>query len=271
MVGTQRTTHIDDLTRAMHGEVRAVFNPARSNMNILEQGPPTPESIEIYAPIFRPEMDDPNAEVIGVLSLSRSPLELNRTIQEGLYLQWMVIGAGGIILFTALYRLFTLVYSRQKMAESRFTKLTAEHDRIVQLEKLSAMGEIVSEIAHQINNPLVGVINLTQMAERDPEISARMKRLLAAIRTSGVECSEFVQRLLRLNQIARSEPQRVEINDLVRDTIAFFHQTIGKHHRVIYEPPDTEVTTIREGAPPASPDTGKSVRMSPENVCRDNE
>ncbi|MCX7150121.1 MAG: ATP-binding protein [Rhodocyclales bacterium] len=244
LVGTKRTSHIDDLTRAMHGEIRAVLNSKESNGNILNQGTSTPESIEIYAPIFQSKLDKPNAEVIGVLSLYRSPLGLNETIRHGLYLLWAVIGATGIILFSALYKLFTLVYSRQKLAELRFTKLSEEHDRIVQLEKLSAMGEIVSEIAHQINNPLVGVINLTQIAERDPDISPKTRRLLAAIEKSGIECSDFVQRLLRLNQAARSEPQLVEVNELVRDTIAFFHQTIGKHHTVIFAESDSHVMIL---------------------------
>lgn len=241
MIGTKQTSHIDNLTRAMRGEVRAAFDSEQTKSDIPKYRSPTPESIEIYAPIFEAKLGKPTAEVIGVLSLHRAPLELNQTIWKGLYLLWMVIGATGIILFSALYKLFTLVYSRQKLAESRFTKLTAEHDHIVQLEKLSAMGEIVSEIAHQINNPLVGVINLAQIAERDPEISAKTRRLLAAIEKSGVECSDFVQRLLRLNQAARSEPQSVEVNDLVRDTIAFFHQTIGKHHTLTFAESDKNV------------------------------
>lgn len=241
MIGTKQTSHIDNLTRAMRGEVRAAFDSEQTNIAIPKYRSPTPESIEIYAPIFEEKQGRPTAEVIGVLSLHRAPLELNQTIWKGLYLLWMVIGATGIILFSALYKLFTLVYSRQKLVESRFTKLTAEHDHIVQLEKLSAMGEIVSEIAHQINNPLVGVINLAQIAERDPEISAKTRRLLAAIEKSGVECSDFVQRLLRLNQAARSEPQSVEVNDLVRDTIAFFHQTIGKHHTLAFAESDKNV------------------------------
>lgn len=240
-VGTKQTSHIDNLTRAMHGEVRAAFDSEQINIDSPKDRSSKPESVEIYAPIFEAKQGKPTAEVIGVLSLHRAPLELNQTIRHGLYLLWVVIGATGIVLFSALYKLFTLVYSRQKSAELRFTKLSEEHERIVQLEKLSAMGEIVSEIAHQINNPLVGVINLTQIAERDPEISAKTRRLLAAIQKSGIECSDFVQRLLRLNQAARSEPQSVEVNDLVRDTITFFHQTIGKHHAVTFAESDSHV------------------------------
>ena len=110
--------------------------------------------------------------MIGVLALYRDPQDLNRTIREGLYLLWAVTGAAGLVLFLALYKVFNLVYSRQKTAESKFSKLTLEHERIVQIEKMSAMGELVGESAHQLNNPLVGVINLTQLAERkvnDPQ------------------------------------------------------------------------------------------------------
>jgi len=244
MLGTKQTTHPGDLTRAMNGEIRAVFNSEETGPSTSKQGAQTSESIEIYTPIFEAKQDKSAAKVIGVLSLSRSPLALNQTIRDGLYLLWTVIGVTGLVLFSALYKLFTLVYSRQKLAESRFTKLSADHDHIVQLEKLSAMGEIVSEIAHQINNPLVGVINLAQVAERDPEISEKTRRLLVAIEKSGIECSDFVQRLLRLNQAARSEPQVVEINDLVRDTIAFFHQTIGKHHALIFAESDKRLTMV---------------------------
>ncbi|MCX7173571.1 MAG: ATP-binding protein [Proteobacteria bacterium] len=242
LVGTKRTSHMNDLTRAMQGEVRAVFDSEQNSLDVSAQRPATPESIEIYAPIYQAKTGTASPEVMGVLSLSRSPLELNNTIRKGRYLLWMVIGIGGALLFAALYKLFVLVYSRQKIAELQFTKLTTEHNQIVQLEKLSAMGEIVSEIAHQINNPLVGVINLSQVAERDPEISAKTRRLLTAIQKSGIECSDFVQRLLRLNQAARSEPQSVHLNDLVRDTITFFHQTIGKNHTVTFTESDDNVT-----------------------------
>ena len=241
LVGTKRTSHMNDLTRAMHGEVRAVFGSQQTNLDTLAPSSATPESIEIYAPIYQSKLDTASKGIMGVLSLSRSPLELNNTIRNGLYLLWIVIGIGGATLFAALYKLFILVYSRQKMAELQFTTLTAEHNQIVQLEKLSAMGEIVSEIAHQINNPLVGVINLSQIAERDPEISTKTRRLLVAIQKSGIECSDFVQRLLRLNQAARSEPQSVHLNDLVRDTITFFHQTIGKNHTVTFAESESNV------------------------------
>jgi signal transduction histidine kinase len=240
LLGTQRTAHMEHLTRAMHGEVQAVFNPAKHNSNVFDQGPATPGTIEFYVPLLH-KTENHSSDVIGVLSLYRSPDQLNETIRRGLYLLWSVIGVAGLILFIALFKLFNMVYSRQKNVERQFSKLTAEHQRIVQIEKLSAMGELVGEIAHQLNNPLVGVLNLTQLAEREIGDPQRVKELLAEVRKAGIECREIVQRILRINQISRSEPQATNMKELVQDTIKFCYQSIGRHHVVEFEAPNQDV------------------------------
>ncbi|MBK5205483.1 MAG: HAMP domain-containing histidine kinase [Polaromonas sp.] len=242
LLGTKDTAHPDRLTRAMGGEVQAVFNSASSdNINTPEQELPDPATIECYVPIFEGGTNANAAGVIGVLSLYRDPHDLNRTIQHGLYLLWTVIGGAGLVLFVALYQLFSLVYSRQRNAESKFSKLTVEHERIVQIEKMSAMGELVGEIAHQLNNPLVGVINLTQLAERQVQNPQRVAELLAEVRKAGTECRDIVQRILRINQISRSAPHPTDIKELVRDTITFCHQSIALHHAVDFVAPEQKI------------------------------
>jgi signal transduction histidine kinase len=179
--------------------------------------------------------------VIGVLSIYRDPHELNRTIRQGLYLLWTIIGAAGLVLFVALYTLFKLVYSRQKSAESKFSKLTVEHERIVQIEKMSAMGELVANIAHQLNNPLVGVINLTQLAERQLKDPNRVSELLAEVRKAGAECRDIVHRILRISQISRSTLQPTDVKELVQDTITFCHQSIDRNQALEFAAPEGKV------------------------------
>ena len=240
LLGTKRTTHIEHLTLAMHGEVQAVFNSAIHDSNIFDPGSAKPATIEFYVPLLHTTAEH-SPDVIGVLSLYRSPEQLNKTIRHGLYLLWFVIGLAGLILFIALFKLFNIVYSRQKHAELQFSKLTADHQRLVQLEKLSAMGGLVGEIAHQLNNPLVGMLNLTQLAEREAGDPQRVKELLAEVRKAGIECREIVQRILRINQISRSEPQSTDMKELVRDTITFCHQSIGRQHIVDFDEPGEDV------------------------------
>ena len=241
LVGTKITGHPDLLAKAFGGEVQAVFN--------LPQQTPTARAnlaepfgtIECYVPIFAAKGGAPASTAIGVLSLYRDPQDLNQTIQRGLHLLWIIIGGGGVILFVALYRVFSLVHRRQETAESSLSKLTLEHERIVQIEKMSAMGELVGEIAHQLNNPLVGVINLTELAQRNVRDPQRVSELLTDVNKAGVECRDIVQRILRINQASRSTLQETNVTELVQDTIAFCQQSVDLHHAVNFSAPDTAI------------------------------
>ncbi|MCB8747458.1 HAMP domain-containing histidine kinase [Rhodoferax sp. U2-2l] len=245
LVGTRQTDNPDRLALAMQGVVQAVFNPVSDRFEASQQGQGSQGTIECYVPIFSQTTPQtgPQAQtqVIGVLSLYRNPHALNQTIQHGLVLLWAVIGGGGLILFLVLYKVFSVAYRRQQVAESELGKLTSEHERIVQLAKMSAMGELVGEIAHQLNNPLVGVINLSQLAEREVHDPQRVAELLAEVRKAGTECRDIVQRILRINQTSRSTLAPTHLIALVQDTITFCHQSIDLKHAVDFVAPQQEV------------------------------
>lgn len=239
LVGKHVTAHEHDLGGAIHGETRAVVNPA-DRPSHADEGLPEQELIEFYVPfrIARPGINGEPAT--GAVSLYRSAKELNFTIRRGLALLWLVSGLGGALLFAALYWLFRSVYRRQRAAESKFAKLSSEHERIVQMEKLSAMGQMVGEIAHQFNNPLVGVINLAQRAEKQTDNPQRVKELLGEIRQAGEHCSGFVRRMLEFTRMSHSEPQATDLALLARETIAFFRQTVGEESRIDFVAPEEE-------------------------------
>lgn len=240
LVGRHRTAHVEDLEKALGGATRAVLNPAERPSH-ADEGLPAEELIEFYIPFSVARVGSAGDTTRGAFSIYRSARELNDTIRRGLLLLWLVKGFGGVVLFLALYGLFSSVYRRQRAAEHRFAKLSTEHERIVQMEKLSAMGRMVVEIAHQFNNPLLGVINLAQMAERKADKPERVKELLAEIRKAGEHCSGFVQRMLRFTQLAHSEPQPTEMRALVRETIAFLAQSLGRPADVAFAAPEHDV------------------------------
>ena len=240
LIGTMRTTHLERLSKAMDGQVQAIFNTIRSESSSEPQGARGAGMIECYVPILTYVSSQSAPTAIGVLSLYRQPEDLNQTIRRGLYLLWAIIGGTGLVLFFALYWLFNLVYTRQRTAELKFSKLSVEHERIVQIEKMSAMGELVANIAHQLNNPLVGVINMTQLAQRqvqDPQVA----ELLAEVRKAGTECRDIVHRILRISQISRSELKPTYLRELVQDTITFCHQSMNPHQPLHFRAPDEKV------------------------------
>ncbi len=240
LIGSSFTRNWKDLTRALQGEVRPVFIPMATNLDPNE-GLPETQLIEFYVP-FALDGERANRDnVDGVLALYRSPKEINAVIRDGLVLLWFVTGVGGAMLFLALYTLFRSVYFGKRAAESRLAKLSAEHGRLMQLEKLSTMGQLLSEIAHQLNNPLVGVVNLAELAEREADDPLRVRQLLGEVRKAGQSCRDFVQRLLAMSRVAPSRPQSIFICEVARETVAFFRHSLGGHPPVELQAPSEDV------------------------------
>jgi signal transduction histidine kinase len=230
LIGTAQTHNPQAVARALQENLPSAFNPAL----------PVPD-VENLIEFYIPFQLGGKASVAGVVSLYRSAGPIDAAIRQGVLLLLTLFGIGGLTMYLALYSLFLAVYRSRLEIRSRFAMLSDTHQRLIQTEKLSAMGQMVSEIAHQLNNPLVGVINLAELAERETDNPARVKELLGQVRSAGERCREYVQRVLQLSQLTRSERQPADVNRLTRDTVAFFQQSLGSHLSVTVEAPTEPV------------------------------
>ncbi|MEE8387406.1 MAG: ATP-binding protein [Acidiferrobacterales bacterium] len=146
----------------------------------------------------------------------------------------------GSIMFALFYAILGKVerdYRRQREVELQLSRIDTEHQKVIQVEKLSAMGLMISEIAHQLNNPLVGVVNMAQLAEREVKDPKRTQELLGDIIKAGRDCHEFVKRMLQFTKISCFDSKPTDLNLLVEETIALFQQSLGKPQKVVSELP----------------------------------
>jgi C4-dicarboxylate-specific signal transduction histidine kinase len=114
---------------------------------------------------------DEAARPIGRLIMVRDVTPLQDRLRQSLAIVALFSLLAGSMVFALLYTILSRVerdYHRQREREREFARLSTEHQRIVQIEKLSEVGRTISEIAHQINNPLVGVINTSPLTRTDP-------------------------------------------------------------------------------------------------------
>ncbi|MCA1790746.1 MAG: hypothetical protein LC667_13070, partial [Thioalkalivibrio sp.] len=179
---------------------------------------------------------DEETRPIGRLVMVRDVTPLQARLRQSLAIVALFSLLAGSMVFALLYNILSRVerdYHRQREREREFARLSTEHQRIVQIEKLSEVGRTISEIAHQINNPLVGVINMSQLAEREAEDPARVRQLLHEIRQAGSDCHAFVQRMLAFTRLSRSVRQSSDVTALVRDTIALFEQSNRGHPDIV--------------------------------------
>jgi PAS domain S-box-containing protein len=91
-------------------------------------------------------------------------------------------------------------------------------DQLVHSERLSAIGELVAGVAHEINNPLQTIIGSVELLLDDrPETSSRHD--LEVVRREAARAGQIVRNLLSF--VRRSAPDRVyaDLNDIVRSVV----------------------------------------------------
>lgn len=112
-----------------------------------------------------------------------------------------------------------------KVAE-RTEQLQAAHRKLLQADRLASLGQLAASVAHEINNPISGVLNLSTLLERlmakgefPAGREADFRKYLSQISTETARVGRIVTDLLAFSR--RSKPQRVpaDLKKLVCSTL----------------------------------------------------
>jgi len=100
--------------------------------------------------------------------------------------------------------------------------------RLVQAQKMEAVGQLAGGIAHDFNNLLTIIIGNLELIE--PQLSDEPQRqLLNRIQEAAVSGSNLTHRLLAFSRLQPLAPQVVKLNSLVVRTSELLRRSIGDH------------------------------------------
>lgn len=85
--------------------------------------------------------------------------------------------------------------------------------------RLASVGEMASGIAHEINNPLTGVIGFAHLL-MEKNLPKDTKKSVEIIYESAQRVSDIVTRLLTFSRQQKPSRNRVNINDILKNTLA---------------------------------------------------
>ncbi len=99
----------------------------------------------------------------------------------------------------------------QRLVQERTRALEEAQAQLLQAEKLSAVGELVAGVAHELNNPLTSVLGYAQLLESDPALSEDLRGYAEVVVREADRARHIVQSLLTF---ARPQPVEREVLDL---------------------------------------------------------
>jgi two-component system NtrC family sensor kinase len=101
----------------------------------------------------------------------------------------------------------------QARVEARTAELKQSQDRLVESSRLAAVAQMGAGLAHELNNPVAGILGLAQlMRAKDPE-----DPLLHNIEEQARRCARILQSLQRLTEEGASEHERLDLAELVAE------------------------------------------------------
>ncbi len=91
--------------------------------------------------------------------------------------------------------------------------------KLVQSEKQASIGRLAAGVAHEINNPLTGVVTFTHMLLRREDLPDDVRSDLQTIAVSTERVRKIVKGLLDFSRQSKFEPEPTDINELIQKTI----------------------------------------------------
>jgi PAS domain S-box-containing protein len=101
--------------------------------------------------------------------------------------------------------------------------------QLYQSAKLASLGELSAGVAHEINNPLNGVINFAQLLKDEPTSRTAFERqVIDGIIAEGGRIAEIVRGLLTFARHDENEPRNIQLDELISTSIALFGRQLEK-------------------------------------------
>ncbi len=163
---------------------------------------------------------------LGVLGVARNQHSSPFTTEE-IQLAMLLGQLAALILDNSkLYAAAQREIAERQQAEREQAKLQAQ---LLQAQKMEAIGQLAGGIAHDFNNLLTVITGNVELALLEITPDHPIYPELESIRQSTVRASELIRQLLTFARRQPGQPQVIDINRQIRDTMSMMKRLMGEH------------------------------------------
>jgi two-component system NtrC family sensor kinase len=138
-----------------------------------------------------------------------------------------------------------LVATLEQRVEERTRELRAAQQQLIQTEKLASLGRLAASIAHEINNPLSGILTYAKLISRrlrtypaDSDATFTILQQLALVERETLRCTAIVRNLLDFARQREPSFQEVDVRAVVDEALSLVANRLALQ----------KVTVIRDSA-----------------------
>jgi two-component system NtrC family sensor kinase len=102
-------------------------------------------------------------------------------------------------------------------------KLRRTQEQLLQSEKLAAMGRLTSQVAHELNNPLYGIMNTLELMKTEIRPHNKRRKLLDMSLSETVRLTDMLRKMLSFSKPDQEEKALVDLNTIL-DEILLLHE-----------------------------------------------
>ncbi len=121
-------------------------------------------------------------------------------------------------------------------------KLKETQDQLFQAERLAAMGRLTSQIAHELNNPLYGIMNTLELLKAEIPETSKRRRLLDMSLSEVVRLSIMLKNMLTFSRPEEEARKEINVNGFLDGILMLMEKQLRESDIKL-------VTTFDDGAP----------------------